>query len=186
MDSSIAAMDSDVAFASHFHSVDEGASEQTVASGTTGFEESLADLRLDGISKPLIEVASSYAGGMSHTSAVAVAEDEIGVQPQSRADMMDIQQEQLQSSELPRFDSTSSMRSLMTDSIFSIGTTADSCPPSPSSSAHVDEPLHCGSWNLNPYHVPDTPRRANGWSALRTGCEKSVMYVHDWSLRCHT
>lgn len=188
MDTGIAAMESDTAFVkSRLHSLGEEAHEQTMASGTTGFEENLAALRLGGISEPLMEVVHSCAEhGMAHTSGVAVGEDEIRLQPQSRADTIDMYQKQLQSSELSRFDSTSSMGSLMTDSIFSAVTTTDSCPPSPSSSAHVAEPFHCGSWNLNPCHVPDTPRRANGWSALRTGCEKSGMYVHDWSLRCHT
>lgn len=186
----MAAMDSGTAFVtSRLQSLDEEAPDQTLAPGTTGFEESLAALRLDGISKPFMEIAYSCAeSGMSHTSGVAVEEDEIRLLPPFKADKIDIidtRREQLLSAELPRFDSTSSMRSLMTDSIFSTGTTCTtySCPPSPSSSAHVAEPLHCGSWNLNPHHVADTPCRVNAWSALRTGGEKSGVYVHDWSFR---
>lgn len=181
-------MDSDTAFAtSRCHNLDEEAPGQIVASATTGFEKSLAALRLDVISKPLTEVAHSYACsyaqvGTTHNSAVAVGEDETGLQPQSKADTIHVQRDHLQSSELPRFDSTSSMRSFMTDSIFSSCTTTDTCPPSPSLSAHVSEPLHCGSWNLNSNHVLDTSRRVNTWSALRTGGQKSSGYVNDWSL----
>lgn len=188
MNFSFAAMDCNTAFAtSRPRSLDEEAPEQTVASATTGFEKSLAALRLDGISNPLIEVADSHACscaqvGTTHNSAVAVGDDEIGLQPQSKADTIYAQQDGPHSSELPRLDSTSSMKSFMTDSIFSICTTTDTCPPSPSLSAHVAEPLHCGSWNLTSNHVLDTSRRVNTWSALNLGGQKGSGYVNDWSL----
>lgn len=176
MDFSFAAMDSDTAFpTSRPHNVDEKAPEQTVASAIAGFEKSLAALRLGGISKPLTEV------GTNHNCAAAVEGDEIGPQPQSKAATIYVQRDQLHSSELPRLDSTSSMRSFMTDSIFSNCSTTDTCPPSPSLSAPVAEPLHCGSWNLDSNHVLD-PSRRHTWPALRTGGQKGTSgYVSGWS-----
>lgn len=186
MNVSFAAMDSDTAFrTSRPHNVDEKAPEKTVASAVAGFEKSLAALRLDGISKPLMKAAHSHASscaqvGTNHNSVVAVEGDEIGPQPQSKADTIYVQGDELHSSELPRLDSTSSMRSFMTDSIFSICSTTDTCPPSPSLSAHVTEPLHCGSWNLDSNHVLETSRR-NTWPALRIGGQKGSGYVGGWS-----
>ncbi|KAI7782171.1 hypothetical protein LA080_013847 [Diaporthe eres] len=149
-------------------------------SATTGFEESLAALRLDEVSKPRINMRWTYAEGWTiHTLAVADTEGKIEPQPRSKPDTTDIQREHIQSPELPRFDSTSSMRSLMTDSIFSIGNTTDSFPPSPSSSAHVTESLQCESWDLNSYRVLDTSHRVNAWSTLRTGGQKSSMFTDD-------
>lgn len=180
-------MDSNTAFAtSRPRKLGEEAPEETVASAIAGFEKSLAALRLDGISKPLMEVAHSHAFscaqvGTNHNSGVAVEDDEIGPQPQSQADTIYVQRDKLHSSELPRLDSTSSMRSFMTDSIFSICSTTDTSPPSPSLSAHVAEPLHCGSWNLDSNHVLD-PSRRNTWPALRTGGQKGSGYVNGWSL----
>lgn len=153
--------------------------KQTMGSATTGFEESLAALRLDGVSKPRANVRWTYAEGWTtHTPAVAVAEGKIGPQPRSKPDTIDLQRKRIQSPELPRFDSTSSMRSLMTDSIFSIGNTTDSCPPSPSSSAHTADPVYCGSWDPSPYRMLDTSRRVNAWSTMHTGGQKSSMYVN--------
>lgn len=186
MNVSFAAMDSDTAFpTSRPHNVCEKAPEQTVASAIAGFEKSLAALRLGGISKPLTEVAHSNACscaqvGKNHNCAAAAEGDEIGQQPQSKADTIYVQRDQLHSSELPRLDSTSSMRSFMTDSIFSNCSTTDTCPPSPSLSAPVAEPLHCGSWNLDSGHVLD-PSRRNTWPVLRTGGQKGSGYVSCWS-----
>lgn len=170
----------DISFAtSRLPSLKEETPKQTMGPATTGFEESLAALHLDGgVSKPRFNMHWTYAEGWTtQTPAVAVAEGKIELQPRSTPDTIDIQREPIQSPELPRFDSTSSMRSLMTDSIFSVGNTTDSFPPSPSSSAHVAEPLQCGSWDLNSCPVLDTPRRVNAWSTLRTGGQKSSMYV---------
>lgn len=180
MKSRITALDSDIAFAtSRLPSLSEEATKQTMGSATTGFEEGLAALRLEVISKPRINMSRTYAEEWtSHTSAVAIAEGKIEQQPRSKPDTINLQREQIQPPELPRFDSTSSMRSLMTDSIFSIGNTTDSYPPSPSSSAHVAEPLHCRSWDLDSCRMLDTSRRIDVWSTLRTGGQKSSLYVN--------
>lgn len=156
-------------------------------SATTGFEESLAALLLDGVSKSRIKMRWTYEEGWTtQTPVVAAAEGKIEPQPLPRADTINLQREQIQSPELPRFNSTSSMRSLMTDSIFSIGNTTDSCSPSPSSSAHFAEPLQCESWELGSCRMIDTSRRINVWSTLRTGRQKSSMYVNSQPLLSHT
>lgn len=159
---SIAAMDSGIDFTtSHSPNLSEHAPGHTMTSATTGFEEDLAALRLDGIPQFSMYGLCSYAEG--------------GI---SDANMIDVQQKQLQSSELTRFDSTSSMRSLMTDSIFSTGATTDSCPPSPSSSTHVAEPLQARSWNLNAGHALDISRKVNALRAFHTEGLKSSVYAN--------
>lgn len=181
---SIAAMDSGTDFTtSHTPNLSEDAPGHTMTSATTGFEEDLAALRLDEIPQSFMyELCSNAEGGTYRDldSAVAVGEHAIGLQPHSNANRIDVQRSQLQSSELSRFDSTSSMRSLMTDSIFSIGATTDSCPPSPSSSTHVAEPLHCRSFNLNSGHVRDLSRKANALRAFHTEGLKSSVYVNNF------
>lgn len=174
----ITAMDSDVAFAtSNLPSLDEELSCGTTAFTAASLEKDLAALQLDVLPEPLTGLPCS------HTTVEVSKASTVALQPQPEPQR---QQSQPLASELARYDSALSMRSLLTESTFSIGTTIDSCPPSPTLSAHVAKPTHRGSWSSNSYQMPGSLCRVNTWPTLRAGGQKSRTCVNNQSLASPT
>ncbi|KAG8161105.1 hypothetical protein KVR01_009369 [Diaporthe batatas] len=157
-----------------------GAREEAMVFSTISLEESLAQMRLKTPPPPSLNVHCSHAEGEnSMASTATLAEDEVRLHPRltslykaNLAIQSHGTDERLIG--LDAFASTSSIRSLMTDSLFSTRTTTDSCPPSPCSSAHIAGPPQCKSLDLIPRPVSSPSRPINTTSCtLRNRGQKT-------------